>query len=170
MQLQFESSALGLSLRPAVTADDVFFQQLFAANHAYFAQSGLPEHVLQQLLQQQYQLQQQSYQQQNPDIYLLQHQQQAVGRLILARQKDALHLTDLALLPGYCGLGLGGELMQALQQYARQQHLALTLLVEQQNKRAQKFYLRHDFTFVAQVGSHNQLCWQYIDVSDSVSG
>lgn len=147
----------GLSVQPAEPADDTFFQQLFTANHAYFNESGLPDNLVQQLLQQQYQLQQQSYQQQNPDIYLLQHQQQAVGRLILARQKDALHLTDLALLPGYCGLGLGSELMQALQQYARQQQLALTLLVEQQNKRAQKFYLRHGFTFEAQVGNHDQL-------------
>ena len=150
----------GLSVRPAEPADDTFFLRLFAANHAYFSESGLPEHLVQQLLQQQYQLQQQSYQQQNPDIYLLQHQQQAVGRLILARQKESLHLTDLAFLPSCCGLGFGSELMRALQQYARQQQLALTLLVAQQNVRAQKFYLNHGFTRGAQSESHDQLSWK----------
>ena len=116
----------GLAVRPAEPADDIFFQQLFAANHPYFGQSGLPENLVQQLLQQQYQLQQQSYQQQKPMTYVLLHHAQPVGRLILARHKDALHMTDLALLPSHCGLGLGSELMRALQQYVREQQLVLT--------------------------------------------
>ncbi len=160
MQLWLESSASGLSLRPAVSADDAFFQQLFAATRPYFAQSGLPENLVQQLLQQQYQLQQQSYQQQKLMTYVLLHHAQPVGRLILARQEDVLHLTDVAFLPNHCGLGLGSELMRALQQYVREQRLVLSLLVAQDNVRAQKFYLNHGFTLVAQSESHYQLCWQ----------
>lgn len=162
MLLQPDESVCPLLLRPALPGDDIFFQQLFAANHSYFANSGLPEVMVQQLLHQQFQLQQQSYQQQTPkpEFYLLTLQQQPVGRLILARHPDYLHITDLALLPVYSGRGLGSELMTALQQYAQQQQLGLQLRVEQQNDGALQFYLRHGFQLQSQNGNHLQLCWQ----------
>ncbi len=172
MLLWPDKSASLLSIRPAQSGDDHFFQQLFAATHSYFANSGLPEPLAQQLLQQQYQLQQQSYQHQSPcpQIYLILLQQQPVGRLIMARHPDYLHITDLALLPAYCGQGLGSELMTALQQYAQQQQLGLQLQVEQQNDGALQFYLRHGFQRQSKNGNHLQLCWPSIFVSDLVAG
>ncbi|WP_164852318.1 GNAT family N-acetyltransferase [Rheinheimera riviphila] len=161
MQL-LDFSDPGLSLRLAEQADDAFFQQLFAANHPYLEHCGLPEPMVRQLLQQQYQLQLQSYLQQTPkpDTYLLLNCTEPVGRLMLARHVEYLHLTDLAFLPSHCGRGFGSKLIQALQQYARRQQLALSLLVDQQNSGAYQFYLRHDFKSVAVTTSHYQLCWR----------
>lgn len=162
MQLSMSFTDSGLTLRFAAPADDTFFQQLFAANHRYFEHCGLPELMVQQLLQQQYQLQQQSYLQQipKPDSYVLLCHAEPIGRLIVARHFEYLHLTDLALLPNYCGRGLGSKLIQVLQQYARQQQLAIRLLVDQQNLGACQFYLRHDFKSVAAAGGYDQLYWQ----------
>jgi ribosomal protein S18 acetylase RimI-like enzyme len=172
MQLLLDYADSGLSLRLAEPADDAFFQQLFAANHRYFEHCGLPEPMVKQLLQQQYQLQQQSYLQQSPkpDSYLLLCHAEPIGRLIVVRHPENLHLTDLALLPNHCGRGFGSELIKYLQQYARQQQLAISLLVDQQNTGACQFYLRHDFKSVAGAGGYEQLYWQPSDVSDSVPG
>ncbi|MCT6701053.1 GNAT family N-acetyltransferase [Rheinheimera sp. 4Y26] len=172
MLLWPDTSTSLLSIRPAQSGDDHFFQQLFAANHSYFANSGLPQPLAQQLLRQQYQLQQQSYQQQSPcpQVYLILLQQQPVGRLILARRPDFLHITDLALLPDFCGQGLGSELMTGLRQYAQQQQLGLQLLVEQQNDGALQFYRRHGFQCRGLEGNHFQLYWSPDVVSNLVAG
>jgi ribosomal protein S18 acetylase RimI-like enzyme len=162
MPLSLNCSDSGLSFRLAEPADDAFFQQLFAANHRYFEHGDLPDLTIQQLLQQQYQLQQQSFLQQipKPDTYLLLQRAEPVGRLMLARHAENLHLTDLALLPNHCGRGVGSALIQTLQHYARQQQLAISLLVDQQNCGARQFYLRHDFKSVAFVAGQEQLYWQ----------
>lgn len=161
MQLSLSCHDSGLSCRPAEPADEIFFQQLFAATHRYFEHSGLPETMVELLLQQQYQLQQQSYLQQipKPDTYLLLYRAEPVGRLMVARHPAHLHLTDLALLPNHCGRGFGSTFIRALQQYGRQQQLSLSLLVDHQNHRASQFYRRHHFTAVTAKASHEQLHW-----------
>ena len=69
------------------------------------------------------------------------------GRLISARQDDALLLVDISLLPAYRGRGWGTLLIRALQDEAAALGLAVRLSVERHNP-ALNLYQRLGFAII----------------------
>ncbi len=67
-----------------------------------------------------------------------------VGRLYLLRCPKTLHVVDLALLPEYRGLGIGGALLEELIDEGRRENKAVSLHVERVS-RARGLYQRLGF-------------------------
>ncbi|HEX6390541.1 MAG TPA: GNAT family N-acetyltransferase, partial [Solirubrobacteraceae bacterium] len=80
------------------------------------------------------------------------------GQLRVARDADAIHLVDIALLPAARGRGIGTQLISALMDEARAAALPLTLAVFP-DSRARSLYERLGFTETAAEGAQITMCW-----------
>ena len=57
-----------------------------------------------------------------------------IGRLYVDRQADDIRIIDIALLPEFCGKGLGSAIINTLTAEADQKKLSLSLHVEHNNR------------------------------------
>lgn len=111
-----EGAALA-SLRAITPADDAFVFGVFAATRADpFRQAGLPETMIEQLLDQQFRAQRSHYHARFPgarfDIVLCAGQ--PIGYLYTQRGPDRFVLIDVALLPARRAQGIGALLVTEL--------------------------------------------------------
>jgi len=140
--------------RAITPADQPFLQYLYATTRAAeMAQSGWPQEAIASFLRQQFDLQQRHYQQNFPDAehWLLERAGQPIGRLYLHWETETLRIIDIALLPNYCGQGLGSVLLNALIARADEQGLSIDLHVEAFNP-AQRLYQRLGFEVQGETG------------------
>lgn len=84
----------------------------------------------------------------------------SAGRTWVAWGEDEARWLDVALLPGHRGRGLGQRLLADLQAEATRRGVPVTLHVERNNPGARRFYLRHGFEVVEDIGTHERLRWQ----------
>jgi ribosomal protein S18 acetylase RimI-like enzyme len=140
-------------LRRAGSEDDDFARGLFKASRGpEFAAAGLSGSTLDMLLDQQYRAQAAGYAARFPaamSIIIL-HREQLVGRLVLAAAAAEggrdWHIVDIAIVPSARGLGIGGDVIAAVAQAARQQGAErLTLSVFSDNAPARRLYERLGF-------------------------
>jgi GNAT superfamily N-acetyltransferase len=75
---------------------------------------------------------------------ILEAQGVPAGRLYLDRQADTLLVVDIALLPQWCGRGIGTALLEAMFAEARLSGKGVTISVEKFNP-AQRLYRRLGF-------------------------
>ena len=78
------------------------------------------------------------------------------GRVTLDRGAGEVRLIDIALLPGWRGLGIGSRLLAGLVVEAEQSGERIRLHVEKGNA-ALRFYLRHRFQVVGETGFHLEM-------------
>ena len=81
-----------------------------------------------------------------------------IGRLILLRKADALHVADLSLLPDWRGRGIGSHLLRRLRDEAQAAGLPLRLFCLH-TSRALALYLRLGFRADGGDGVHLALTW-----------
>jgi ribosomal protein S18 acetylase RimI-like enzyme len=129
-----------LVLTPVTAGEQAFLYQLFCASRPELA--GLPE----PLLQMQFQAQSLGYKAQFPDArhQLVVVSGRPIGRLLVHRSPERIHLVDIALLPEARGQGIGTALLQALQAEATLAGLPLRLSVFAANP-ARRLYERLGF-------------------------
>lgn len=85
---------------------------------------------------------------------------QCAGRLWLDWRADTLHLLDIALLPAWCGRGIGSACLTGLQRDAARRGLPVSIQVEQNNP-ARQLYDRLGFVPVGPLhGIHQLMIWQ----------
>lgn len=85
---------------------------------------------------------------------------QAVGRLWLDRRADSLHVLDIALLPEWCGRGIGTHCLRQLIAEASQTARSVTIHVEQGNS-ARRLYDRLGFRPSGEPqGLHQPMAWR----------
>jgi ribosomal protein S18 acetylase RimI-like enzyme len=130
-----------LSLRPPRPEDQPFLLQLFRSSRPELAM--LPE----SLVSVQFRGQTLSYDAQFPhaDYQIVLLNEQPVGRLVVDRSAERIHLIDIALLPEGRGNGIGTTLLQGLQGEAARASLPLRLSVYEANP-ARRLYERLGFT------------------------
>lgn len=108
----------------------------------------------------QWKAQQQSYILHYPEAehMLVLHEELPVGRIIVARYEDKLHLVDISLLPNYQHQGIGTFLLERLQKEAavKQQVIHLSML---HGNRALHLYQRLGFKQTASDEVYLQMCW-----------
>lgn len=114
------------------------------------AGASLSEAQLTQLLRSQFDIQTRHYQQAYPDpeFFILEWQNQPVGRLYLAHLPNEIRLIDIALLPSFQGQGIGSQVLIDLISTYSSQSKPISLHVEKQNP-ALHLYLRLGFKIVA---------------------
>lgn len=82
-----------------------------------------------------------------------------IGRLIVNRSNDIMHIIDLSILSAYQGRGIGTDILKSLINEAQGGKVPVTLSVEQNNP-ALHLYNRLGFQQVGVTGHHLSLKWE----------
>lgn len=82
-----------------------------------------------------------------------------VGRLILDRATDHLHIMDIALMPRFRDRGIGTELLRQMLAEAMEKRLPVRLFAFT-GERAMGLYRRLGFEIVKEDGVHTELVWR----------
>jgi ribosomal protein S18 acetylase RimI-like enzyme len=90
------------------------------------------------------------------------------GRLYLAFGPTRLNIVDIALLPEWCGRGIGTSLLRAVMETAEQSGRGVVIFVEKYNP-ALRLYRRLGFTEVQDVGMQFEMEWTPAGISTPVS-
>jgi ribosomal protein S18 acetylase RimI-like enzyme len=150
-----------LALRTATPADQPLLLQVYASTRA--AELATVDWSPEQkatFCEMQFQAQQQHYHQHYPtaEYYVLEHQGEAVGRLYVDSWPSQLRIMDIALLPQWCGQGLGSQCLQQLMQRATAAGQKLTIHVESFNP-AMRLYERLGFRVTEDKGVYQFMEW-----------
>ncbi len=159
---------LRVCLRLAVPEDEPFLQAVYASTRAEeMALVPWTAEQKQAFVEMQYRAQRQSYQNQYPlsQVYIIEQDEQPVGRMIADRSATTILLMDIALLPEYRNHGLGSALIQDLLDEADRSHRPVQLHVEDFNP-AMHLYLRLGFAKTGQAGLYSEMTRQPKDRND----
>ena len=153
---------LQLCLRLARPEDEPFLQAVYATTRSE-EMALVPWTVEQKLafVQMQYLAQRQSYQNQFPEskVFVIEHEGQAAGRMIVDRSTPVILLMDIVLLPEFRNHGLGTALIRDLLGEADRSHKLVQLHVEDFNPAA-KLYLRLGFVKTGGAGLYSEMTRQ----------
>lgn len=136
-----------------------FLCALYASTRAEeLAPVPWPEQEKQAFLRRQFGLQHQYYRQTFPqaDFLLVLSANEAIGRIYVAREEDAINLIDIALLPQWRGRGIGTALLGELVAESERTRRAIVLHVEPNNP-ARRLYARCGFALVENRGVYDFL-------------
>lgn len=150
-----------LSLRPEGEQDREFLAKLYRSTREDLLLLGLPEAMLDSLVEMQFRAHQSGNRTQFPDARhaIVEKGGVPIGSLVAHYGDDAIRLVYLALLPQERRLGYGRRLIQALQSEAARAHKPLTLSVSAQNWQAQRLYVASGFGFVNSGGANLEMTW-----------
>jgi ribosomal protein S18 acetylase RimI-like enzyme len=84
---------------------------------------------------------------------------QPIGRQVVERSPEEIHLVDIALLPEFCGQGIGTKLMRELLAEAAVAGKSIRLQVVL-HSRATAFYIRMGFRRVGEPDVYETLEWR----------
>jgi ribosomal protein S18 acetylase RimI-like enzyme len=141
-------SGKGFALRPETEADVPFLRRLYISTRWEELASVVDWTDVQKIafLDSQFDAQRSHYLSQyaGAAFDVLEAQGVPAGRLYLDRQADTLLVVDIALLPQWCGRGIGTALLEAMFAEARLSGKGVTISVEKFNP-AQRLYRRLGF-------------------------
>ena len=143
-------------MRRATPEDEAFLLKLYASTRAEELElAGFPVEQRQAFCEMQFKARQAHYQNHfgHADDAIILLDGEPIGRELITRDSDGISLTDIALLPEYCGRGIGTDRLQALIREGVAKQLPLLLFVDQ-NSRAEQLYLRHGFESVEEHFPH----------------
>jgi len=134
-----------IRLRPATDDDREFLFALYGTTRARELEAwGWGPTQRDAFLKMQFDAQVRSYGAQYPaaEHSIIMRDERPAGRMIVVRGDDALRLVDIALMPEYQRLGIGGGLLRELMRRASNENLALRLSVLASNAAAIRLYER----------------------------
>ncbi|MDQ4625817.1 GNAT family N-acetyltransferase [Janthinobacterium lividum] len=148
-------------LRSQRDDDDGFAAALYSSTRGDLRQMPAEPAVIEQLIAMQQRMQSHGYRQAYPHaVYLvLQHGDIPIGRLILDRQDQVLHLVDIAILPAAQGQGAGSAVLRGLQAQAGAEQWQIHLAVNKSNAAARALYQRLGFRLRGENEVQEQLEW-----------
>jgi ribosomal protein S18 acetylase RimI-like enzyme len=151
----------GYALRPETDDDIPFLMQLYASTREReLAQVAWNAEQKQAFLASQFQAQRHHYRTTIADcvFQVIEHNGVAAGRLYTEMRATRIYIVDIALMPGHCGRGVGGAILQALQAKAGAMGLGVGIMVEIFNP-ALRLYRRLGFSDVADHGVYLEMEW-----------
>lgn len=140
-----------LAVRPALPQDEIFLYDLYAAIRGpQFEQAPITAAQREHLLRMQFRAQLSSYTQQFPNscYHVVLLDSKLVGRLWVAPGDNAFLLVDIGIHPSVQSKGLGGVLVQRLQQEAQQAKLPIRSTVDRFNPGSLRFHQKLGFKVV----------------------
>ncbi|WP_215408749.1 GNAT family N-acetyltransferase [Janthinobacterium sp. JC611] len=148
-------------LRAQRDDDDGFAAALYSSTRDDLRQTPAEPAVIEQLIAMQRRMQSHGYRQSYPHAayLLLQHGDTPIGRLVLDRQGEVLHLVDIAILPAAQGRGAGSAVLRALQAQAGAQQCRIHLAVNKSNAAARALYQRLGFRLRGENEVQELLAW-----------
>jgi len=156
-------------LRPAGESDTEFLYLLYASTRA--SEMALIDWTDQQkedFLRMQFNAQHSYYHEQFSEAQfdIIERDSKAIGRLYVDRRADEIRIIDIALLPEYCGEGIGGALMQSLMDEASASKKSVSIHVEHNNP-AIHLYQRLGFKHIRDEGVYFFMEWPANDRSQN---
>ena len=167
-------SVPAITLDPVLDSDEPFLYRTFASTRAEeVALTGWNTEQQDAFLRMQYEAQRRSYLMQLPDAryWVIRCDGSAVGRLIIDRTVEEIHVVDIALLPEFRKQGIGSSLMEAIIREASQAGKIVRLHVERFNP-AMRWYERLGFGVVSSGPIYLEMVWRTAqrDVQESCLG
>jgi GNAT superfamily N-acetyltransferase len=149
-------------LRTATQEDNAFLFKVYASTRAEeMERVPWDEAQKEAFLGMQWNAQQIHYRTYNPnathDIILL--DEDAVGRIYVARREAEIRIMDITILPEYRNRGLGTPLIEGLMREAALAHLPLTIFVESFNP-SLRLFERLGFSMVKSDGVNQLMEWR----------
>jgi ribosomal protein S18 acetylase RimI-like enzyme len=151
----------GYVLRPETEDDVPFLMRLYASTReGELAITGWSPEQKQAFVVSQFQAQRHYYRTHIPDCRfdVLECRGEPFGRLYLDAGKTRLHIVDIALLPQWCGQGIGTSILRAVMDAAEQSGRGVSIFVEKYNP-ALRLYQRLSFTAIQDAGMHFEMEW-----------
>lgn len=151
-----------LHVRLAAEQDLDFLKKLYRSTRDDLLQMGLPEAVIDNLLDMQFRAQLGGYRTQFPHARhcLVEKHGEAVGSLITNDGSDEIRLVYIALLPQERNKGNGRRLLEALQAEALTAKKPLKLSVDPRNAQAVHLYLSAGFQQTGNDGANLEMLWR----------
>lgn len=153
----------GVRLRPVTAADDEFLLGVYASTRREeLAQVAWTPEQKQAFLRMQFEAQRKEYDARYPDADydLILLDGRPVGRLWVGRDAEQIRLLDIALLPEAQNRGIGSLLVRRLMEEAARTGLALRHMVFVLNTGARRFYERHGFVVIEDLGAYQHMEWR----------
>ncbi len=145
-----------VSLRTIIPEDEPFLFEVYASTRREeLAQWGLGAAEQTALLKMQFNAQRMAYAAQYEDAEhkIIQLDGKDIGRIMIDRSADAVHLIDISLLTEHRNTGIGGALIRGLLLEAAAAHKPVQLYVLKTN-RARRLYERLGFRIIGDTGMH----------------
>jgi ribosomal protein S18 acetylase RimI-like enzyme len=152
------------ALRPVLPEDEEFLFELYASTRAdELAQIPWNEAQLKTFLRMQFKAREQSYRMHYPELQdrIILFQNERVGRFAFVHMDEWIRMVDIALLPEYCGVGIGTSLLKELIAGAKEEGKPIRLLVEKPNVQARRLYERMGFTTAGESLTHFQMEYRH---------
>lgn len=152
----------GFSLRPEADVDIPFLVQLYASTREEELRlAPWSEAQKQAFLVSQFQAQRHHYRTYIPccSFDILEHGGEPIGRLYLEPRQRRLHVVDIALMPQWCGRGVGTAIFEALMDAGHAQGKVIGIMVEKFNP-ALRLYRRLGFVKIADHEVYLEMEWQ----------
>ena len=150
-----------LRLRPANVDDELFLQELFYnVRSVDFIRAGVSETQLKPLLAMQYNAQKQSYDLHFPNAEhsIIEFENTKIGRILINREAQKVHLVDISLLHNFCGKGFGSFLLENLKAEAE----ILSLSVFKTNFGAIRLYEKLGLKVTDDDGIYLKMEWKNV--------
>ena len=152
-----------LTLRPETKDDLPFRFQLFIRSRPpEWDQVYLPIEELTQLMNQQFWAQTETYLARFPEARfdIIELNGEPIGRIVVNRPGDRIHLVDQAIAPQLRNQGLGTAVMRSLMQEAAAGGLFMTLKVSNANDPSMRLYSRLGFEPVDEALEYIEMTWR----------
>ena len=156
------AAALGITYREAGDSDSLFLSVVYASTREEeLMQTGWPDEMKQQFLAHQFNAQNLDYQRNFPhaERLVIERNGEGVGRLYIVDLDDHILLIDLAILPAFRNLGIGGAIFADVMDQARAAAKPIRIHVEKNNP-ARRLYDRLGFAFYRDDGVYDLLEWR----------
>lgn len=162
MQSTRATSIPGVELRPAGTGDREFLYRVYAASRADEMAMVVDwsDDQKETFLRQQFNAQHHHYHEYYPEARydVIVRDGEDVGRLYVQPMRNEIRVMDIALLPPHRGHGIGGALMRAVMDEARDSRRFVSLHVEEHN-RARRLYAQLGFVDAGEVTFYKLMHW-----------
>jgi ribosomal protein S18 acetylase RimI-like enzyme len=155
------SPAGAVRLRPEREDDRDFRYRLFCDSRQPEFAVVLPPDVFQQVMAHQFQAQTVSYRGQFPQARfdIIELDGRPIGRIVVDRPGDRLHLIDQAIIPELRGRGIGTAIMRALMDEAAARRVPVVLEASSSNDPSMRLYLRLGFVVTEITELYIELTW-----------
>lgn len=154
-----------LSLRPETPNDLQFRFDLFVRSRPpEWDQVRLPLEQLTQVMNQQFWAQTQTYLARFPDgrFDIVELDGQPIGRIVVNRTEERIHIVDQAIAPGMRNRGLGTAIMRQLMDEAAASGRIMSLKVSNANDPCMRLYSRLGFEVVEDTLEYIEMTWRAV--------
>lgn len=151
----------GLHIRPSKPSDKAFLEKLHHAMRQDLQLIDGEKDMIETIVEMQLKAQTQGYGDQFPNAmyFIIEKQQQPVGKATIDFSDNLVHLIDIALIPKARGQGFGKAILQSFQRCAAQVAAPMSLSVEQQNNAAKQLYRKLGFVTEQIYPPYERMIW-----------